>query len=48
MIDPGARQLLETLIPPPLARPAFRTMPVLSWSLPQPSPVAAEAEGAPP
>jgi hypothetical protein len=46
MTDPGAREFLEAPIPPALPRPAFRAMLVLSWSLSQISPVAAEAEGA--
>jgi hypothetical protein len=46
MIDPGTRGLLEVPIPPALLRLAFRAMLVLSWSLPQKRPVAAEAEGA--
>ena len=48
MIDPGTRGVLEAPIPPALLRLAFRTVVVLSWSLPQERPVAAEAAGAVP
>jgi hypothetical protein len=48
MIDPGTRGVLEAPTPPALVRLALRIVLVLSWSLPQERPVAAEAEGAVP